>query len=112
MLRIARIVGLSGSITTLKLEGKLLGPWVEELNRAWAELEVPPSDLCLDLSAVTFIDPAGIRLIGELLRQGAMISECTGFVEELLGVCFLGASDSGPGGVHPATPTVPIPGDH
>lgn len=112
MLKIARIVGSRGSIATLKLEGKLLGPWVEELSRAWVELEVPPSDLCLDLSAVTFIDPAGIRLIGELLRQGATISECTGFVEELLGVCSLGAINRGPGGVHPATPAVPIPGDH
>ena len=32
----------SDSIRTLKLEGKLLGPWVDELGRACEELQIPP----------------------------------------------------------------------
>ena len=44
----------------------------------------PPSGLRLNLAGVTFIDPAGIKLLGDLIRLGAAISECTGFVDELL----------------------------
>ena len=81
------MTGCTGdSIATLKLEGKLLGPWVDELSRACEELQVPPSRLCLNLSAVTFIDSAGLKLLGDLIGQGTTISACTGFVAELLGV--------------------------
>jgi anti-anti-sigma regulatory factor len=87
MLKIARVDdGASDSIRTLKLEGKLLGPWVDELGRACEELQVPPGRLCLNLSAVTFIDSAGLRLLGDLIRRGTTISQCSGFVAELLGI--------------------------
>jgi hypothetical protein len=87
MLKIARVDGEmcpSDSISTLKLEGKLIGPWVDELSRACEELVTPPSVLHLNLAGVTFIDPAGINLLDDLIRRGATISECSGFVDELL----------------------------
>ncbi len=85
MLRIARVDdGGCDSIRTLKLEGKLLGPWVGELSRACEELQTPTSGLRLNLSAVTFIDLVGIELLDDLVRQGATIVGCSGFVEELL----------------------------
>ena len=71
MLKIARVDdGASDSIQTLKLEGKLLGPWVDELPRACQELQTPPSGLRLNLAGVTFIDPARIELLGDLIRRG------------------------------------------
>ncbi len=85
VLKITRVdEGASDSIPTLKLEGKLIGPWVDELRRVCEELHTPPSGLRLNLAGVTFIDPAGIKLLGDLIRLGATISECTGFVDELL----------------------------
>ena len=87
MLKIARLDGdrnPSGSIPTLQLEGKLVGPWVDELSRACEELRTPPSCLRLNLAAVTFIDPAGISLLSDLVRRGATIAGCSGFIEELL----------------------------
>jgi ABC-type transporter Mla MlaB component len=87
MLKIARVDGEtspSGSIPTLRLEGKLVGPWVGELSRACEELRTAPSCLRLNLAAVTFIDPAGITLLSELIRRGATITGCSGFIDELL----------------------------
>jgi ABC-type transporter Mla MlaB component len=85
MLRIARIDdGGRHTMPALKLEGKLFGPWVVELSRTCEELSVPPSVLSLNLSAVTFIDSAGLTLLRELIGRGATISGCSGFIEELL----------------------------
>ena len=87
MLRIARInLGGSDPIQTLKLEGKLLGPWVDELIRGCEELRTPPSCLRLDLAAVTFIDSVGIKLLDDLIRRGATIEGCSGFIADLLNV--------------------------
>ena len=85
MLRITRI-DLEGSTSnrTLKLEGKLLGPWVDELSRACEELRMPRHYLRIDLSDVTFVDPIGVKLLNDLLRQGAMIVGCSGFIADLL----------------------------
>jgi ABC-type transporter Mla MlaB component len=87
MLRIVRLdPGAGASISTFKLEGKLVGPWVGELERACDELQVPPSGLSLDLSGMTFVDAAGVQLLAELMRRGAMIHGCNGFIAELLGI--------------------------
>jgi ABC-type transporter Mla MlaB component len=85
MLRIAPVDdGTSRAIPALKLEGKLLGPWVIELSHARDELHVPPDALCLNLTEVSFIDSAGLELLRNLIRQGATITGCSGFIEELL----------------------------
>jgi hypothetical protein len=47
----------SASNRTLKLEGKLVGPWVDELSRACEELRIPPHRLRLDLADVTLVEP-------------------------------------------------------
>jgi len=73
----------SGATKTLKLEGRLLGPWVEEVRRACAG-SVLASPLSLDLSGLVFADADGERLLKDLLRDGVAISGCSGFVETLL----------------------------
>ena len=85
MLRITWI-DLDGSASnrTLKLEGKLLGPWVDELSRACEELRVPPYCLRLDLADVTFVDRIGVKLLDDLVRQGATIVGCSDFISDLL----------------------------
>ncbi len=67
---------------TLKLEGKLLGLWVEELRTTCRDH--PAAGVRLDLSALTFVDAAGARLLRDLVGQGAQIIACSGYVEELL----------------------------
>jgi len=83
MLRITEITD-GGPGVLLKLEGKLLGPWVEEFGRVCAELSRGECRaIRLDLSAVTFLDEAGTRLLRALMRGGAAVT-ASGFVAELL----------------------------
>ena len=74
----------SDSNRTLKLEGKILGPWVDELGRACEESGLPQHCLRLDLAAVTFVDSIGLKLLDDLLRQGATIVGCSDFISDLL----------------------------
>lgn len=58
---------------TLKLEGKLSGAWVPELERSWNEFlnEGLVRPVEVDLSDVTFISSEGKRLLKSMLHQGA-----------------------------------------
>jgi ABC-type transporter Mla MlaB component len=73
-----------------ELEGKLAGEWVGELERLWTE-RPPQSKLSAEvhLKAVSYIDPAGKRLLAEMRQQGAEIKGCgcmiRAFVEEIMG---------------------------
>jgi hypothetical protein len=79
MLRITTLEG-ADSRPILRLEGKLLEPWVDEVRRA-CMVRRPP---LLDLSALTYMDAAGVRFLQELLHEGAAIAACSGFVSALL----------------------------
>jgi anti-anti-sigma regulatory factor len=85
VLRISQVTG-HDLIPTLKVEGKLRGPWVDELARACDELKGFPGCVSLDLSAVTFVDTAGVELLRLLLRRGVTLAACSGLVAELLQV--------------------------
>jgi anti-anti-sigma regulatory factor len=58
--------------TRLMLEGRLTGPWVEELRRCWeAAAVVAASDVVIDLAGVTFIDAEGKELLIRMWQGGA-----------------------------------------
>jgi anti-anti-sigma regulatory factor len=82
---VLRITWLSqkGRGLTLKLEGQILGPWVDAL-RASCPARGRRRRLCLDLAAVTYVDAAGVQLLRELMAEGVAIAACSGFVDELL----------------------------
>ena len=83
MLRITHL-GDPDSVSTLRLEGKLLGLWVDELARFCSELPCSSNTVQLDLSAVTFVDEPGVALLRELQTRGALLSGCSRLVAELL----------------------------
>ncbi len=60
-------------LATLKLEGRLAGPWVNELERSWDELtlETPARGILVDLSEVIFIDSEGKDLLRRIYSHGA-----------------------------------------
>lgn len=67
----------------IKLEGKLLEAWVDEVRRVCLEAgkDSLPS---LDLSGLSFVDRRGAEMLQQLLRQGVRIHSCSPFVAELL----------------------------
>ena len=69
---------------TFKLEGKLLGPWVDELRNACTQPLALLEPVGLDLAAVTFVNAAGAELLRALIRRGIIITQCSAFVAELL----------------------------
>lgn len=69
-----------GGRRVLKVEGKLIGPWVEELRRAVGEAAGRPGFGGLDLGRVTFADAAGLAALGELVRAGVPIVAASAFI--------------------------------
>ncbi|TAM78711.1 MAG: hypothetical protein EPN47_20195 [Acidobacteria bacterium] len=62
-----------GSIN-VKLEGKLSGPWVDELERSWVEhLPHSSGNVLIDLSGVTYIDSEGKRLLSRMVEKGVCL---------------------------------------
>src|SRR5438094_9486632 len=74
MLRITTSIRPDG--TTVALEGRLAGPWVDELRASWRSLATTrdASSIRVDLDAVTFIDTAGKALLWAVHPQGAALT--------------------------------------
>lgn len=75
---------LSADTATLRLEGEVIGPWVEELRTVCERKMTPRSAVLLDLAEVTFIDRHGIALLKTLEGRGVRLCNCSGFVAEQL----------------------------
>jgi ABC-type transporter Mla MlaB component len=80
-----RITTITHAASTLKLEGTLTEPWLDELRHACAENSGLHRPINFDLSDVTFVDAAGGRLLQELTQTGiARISSSSNYIAELL----------------------------
>lgn len=81
MLRMTRTE--SGPVTTILIEGKILGPWVPEIRAVIAA--IPDSHRRrINLAGVTFVDPAGAELLATLRWDGVEVTSCPEFVAGLL----------------------------
>ena len=63
----------SDDATRITLEGRLVGPWIEELERCWREAEQTAAGrrLIVDLTGVTFVEPEGKALLTRIYQAGA-----------------------------------------
>ena len=57
--------------TIFEVEGKLAGPWIEELENCWRKATNSDRPVKVMLCAVTFIDDKGRDLLVEMHRHGA-----------------------------------------
>lgn len=72
---------ISKSDGCLVVEGRIAGPWVDELSRAL--LEAPPART-IDVSGVGYVDAAGARLLRGLASRGIAIEGSSAFIAETL----------------------------
>jgi hypothetical protein len=75
MLKISTKKGRPQSELVLEVEGRLAGPWVEELDRCWEaeRSRVDAADITVRLSNVSFIDETGKELLTRIFHAGARL---------------------------------------
>jgi hypothetical protein len=62
--------------TSFMLEGRLVGPWVKELENCWqlALAADPSTSILVNLADVSFVDSEGIDLLTRMCGQGVRLS--------------------------------------
>jgi len=73
MLRVTTEIEEERGRATLKLEGKLAGPWVDEFERCWCSTLEKWKKVVVELDGVTFIDSRGKCLLAKIHGQGAKL---------------------------------------
>jgi hypothetical protein len=71
----------------IKLEGRVAGPWVAELSRAWVEMAplLASRKLSLDLRSVTFADAVGTQALKDIYTlTGAELVADTPWAQSLV----------------------------
>ena len=95
MLRITTLAGQEQ--LTLKLEGKLSGPWVNELTKVWERVRpgLQRTPVKVDLRAVSFVDEQGKSVLTVMQQAGAELQAAgplmTALLEEITQNCRLTA---------------------
>lgn len=55
----------------IKLEGRVVGPWAEELAAVWGDLAttLDKGSATLDLRGVTYVDVGGMQVLRQICRE-------------------------------------------
>jgi len=67
-----------------QLEGRLIGPWVEELRRLSDQALSQQKTVSLDLQKVWFVDLQGVDLLRYLAKKQVTQINCSPFVSQQL----------------------------
>ena len=98
MLRIT-VVESSARAVTLRVEGRVAGPWVEELRTTCNVHTGPdPVQLYLELEDVSFVDASGVAYLKQLREQGVEFFRVSPFLTELFKNDSLPDGSGPPGG--------------
>jgi hypothetical protein len=69
----------------LRLEGRLLAPWLPEVQRVVDEIRRTTGSFVLDLEGLSYIEgPEGLALIRQFLDEAATVRGASPFVAEQL----------------------------
>ena len=69
---------------TLKIEGRIVGPWVDELKRECKKCLATQSKLVIDLSGVSFIDGRGVKALKSIVGDRTRLTGYSLFLSGLL----------------------------
>jgi ABC-type transporter Mla MlaB component len=83
MLRISETRNAEDAVT-LRLEGRVAGLWVAELQQSCGRVLAQGRRLTLDLEEVTFIERAALALFRELQQQRVALVNGSAFIREQL----------------------------
>jgi hypothetical protein len=61
----------TGAQMKIKLEGRLIGPWVKELESVWKSVPTNGKTLQVDMCSVSSVDSDGKELLWRMHRSGA-----------------------------------------
>ncbi len=82
MLRITTL-NAEGSPAIVKLEGKLLEPWISELQEACQAVRKQDAVPTLDLAGLSYVDAPGTIALRDLIRRGVAVTGCSPLVSVL-----------------------------
>ena len=70
----------------LRLEGRLVGPWVQELNQCWRTAISTTANraVVVDLREVDFVDTDGQALLETMRREGVQLIAATPLIRSVL----------------------------
>ncbi len=80
MSRLRRETVNDGATATVRLEGRMIGAWVDEVRRSCRDALGRGATVTLDLSAVSFVDADGVVLLRELASRQVVLANATPFV--------------------------------
>lgn len=89
MLRITQVSEDSDSVC-LKVEGRVIGDWVSELDRACGSCLSQRRQITLDVSDVTYIDRRGVETLKRILGERVRLTGANLLVQALMGRHVLG----------------------
>lgn len=89
MLRITQATDDDGRVC-LKIEGRVVGDWVSELDRTCGACLSQSRQITLDMSDVTYIDRQGVETLKRILGENVRLTGATLLVQALLGRQVLG----------------------
>lgn len=82
MLRIDRIE--TDDATLLRLEGRVIGAWVDEVRRSCRDALRRGGPVTVDLGAVSFVDADGVLLLRELAGRRVALANTSPFIDAQL----------------------------
>lgn len=68
--------------TILRLDGRIVGQWVEVLRESCEQAFQSNGSLALDLTGVNFADHEGVRLLRQLDQRQIKLINCSPFLQE------------------------------
>ena len=83
MLKITQIAEDNTSVT-IKLEGRIVGQWVNELKKECRKYMRRRNVLILDLSGATFADDRGIKMLSAMAGNQVRLTRCSLLLSGLL----------------------------
>lgn len=89
MLRITQVSEDSDRVC-LKVEGRLIGDWVSELDRICGSCLSQRRQITLDMTDVTYVDRRGVETLKRILGENVRLTGANLLVQALLGRQVLG----------------------